>query len=1046
MVYIFFILLIAVIYRTNLAGDFFLTGWDNLHPEFDYKVNINRALFSAWQEYQGLGLPAGNAHAAELFKELISVPFSYIIPIQESRKVFFMVMLYLGPVGVYMLLKYVFFKHSTLVQKSALAVIGGLIYIFHIATIQIFYTPYEAFGAHYAFIPWMVFSVLLYLDKKTNSRLFFLFIVHIVGSMQFYIPTLFLVYAPTITVIIVVNLVSNQRPLNVIKHGIILLGIILIANLYWLLPFYNYTISNIGSQINSYLNLMYNDDIYFKNLHFGTLQNTIFIKGFLFDYIGTMNGKPDYLFALWRQHALMPFFSLWGIFLFGITVLGFTKSFFNKDRFAICVLFILFFGLLAIDTPPFNLINGMLRKNPLFHQVFRNPFTKFANMLLFFETLLFVFGLQYLLRLFEKGDRFSRNLIQLCALIFILCGSLLYLFPLWQGGLVYPTLRTAIPKEYFDLFSFFRNKPNERIANLPQTSNDGWYSYNWNYNGSGFLWYGIKQPILDRAFDVWNQENENYYWEISQALYSNNINAIQNVLEKYQIRWIVLDRNILTGSSPKSTYINKLEELFNKNTLLHLERNFGNISVYRVNLNIAQNGFVITSENLPIIQPPYDWNNIDTAFDEYGHYISYTNANMQDSGSDYIYYPFRSLFTGRNQSDLEFSIRDEKTYIAFTSFIPQVTKKPSYLSIPGLSQDDITAIGEEIDATDSSKLPSVYINKKIQNNPQAHTLLTYESRSEQRITVRIPKTDSIPNKKINPALNKDVLNAKTCNPFYDGLKTNEIISKNNAEVLRLTSQESSNCIVFEIPDLSHRYAYAVKINYKNISGKGLLVSLLNQTSKHMDMQQYLPSNGKQGTAWLIITPKDYYGLGYSLHFDNISLLSHEKTINDLGLIEIFPIPLTYLKSIKVITPGQNQSLDQIEPNKYSIFHPDPNIYWYQIQSTKSNNSQYLTLAQTFDKGWAAFEIPKNIKPSHLNAYLAPFYGKKISDHLKIDNWANGWQINNTAQNIVIIYIPQYFQFAGIVLLLLTLILLSLGTIKQRKHHIHNPKENNSLIV
>ena len=55
---------------------------------------------------------------------------------------------------------------------------------------------------------------------------------------------------------------------------------------------------------------------------------------------------------------------------------------------------------------------------------------------------------------------------------------------------------------------------NIKMLEKYETAWGGWNYYDWGYRGSGFLWYGIKQPILDRAFDVWDKSSEKYYEEI----------------------------------------------------------------------------------------------------------------------------------------------------------------------------------------------------------------------------------------------------------------------------------------------------------------------------------------------------------------------------------------------------------------------------------------------------------------------------------------------------------------------------------------------------
>src|SRR3989338_6712959 len=92
------ILLITVfIAFKNYTPNTFLTGWDNLHPEFNFKLNIERSLNAVWQEYQGLGLLGGMGHAADLPRQLFLWGASVFIPISFVRYFWTFLMLFIGP-------------------------------------------------------------------------------------------------------------------------------------------------------------------------------------------------------------------------------------------------------------------------------------------------------------------------------------------------------------------------------------------------------------------------------------------------------------------------------------------------------------------------------------------------------------------------------------------------------------------------------------------------------------------------------------------------------------------------------------------------------------------------------------------------------------------------------------------------------------------------------------------------------------------------------------------------------------------------------------
>src|SRR3990167_2856011 len=69
----------------NYSPNTSLTGWDNLHPEYNLQANLARVLFAPWQEYQGLGLLGGMGHGADLVRVLIISGFGVFLPVDLLR-------------------------------------------------------------------------------------------------------------------------------------------------------------------------------------------------------------------------------------------------------------------------------------------------------------------------------------------------------------------------------------------------------------------------------------------------------------------------------------------------------------------------------------------------------------------------------------------------------------------------------------------------------------------------------------------------------------------------------------------------------------------------------------------------------------------------------------------------------------------------------------------------------------------------------------------------------------------------------------------------
>ena len=63
------ILILAVsgfLFYQNYVPGTWLTGWDSTQPELNFKANLIRDLNAIWQEYRGVGVLDGMAHAANL--------------------------------------------------------------------------------------------------------------------------------------------------------------------------------------------------------------------------------------------------------------------------------------------------------------------------------------------------------------------------------------------------------------------------------------------------------------------------------------------------------------------------------------------------------------------------------------------------------------------------------------------------------------------------------------------------------------------------------------------------------------------------------------------------------------------------------------------------------------------------------------------------------------------------------------------------------------------------------------------------------------------
>lgn len=1004
--------LIAVILSIqNYTPGTILSGWDTIHPEFNFSEYFKR-IFNVWQQHQGLGAVASQAHASELPRLIIYYLFSFILPLNFLRYSFFFLCLIIGPLGVYFFVKEILLKDrkDNLTTKVS-AFVAGLYYLLNLATLQHFFVPLEMFALHFATIGWIfLFASKFLLTGKSNFLALFGLVI-IFSSAVAHTATLFYIFALMFILFLLTYSLTTFKKIH--KRVLLIIFFLFTLNLYWILPNLYY-LKNYGESVaTSKIHSEFSDRAFEVSKNFGNLRDTALLKNFLFDWgqYDEKNGKFVYLLSNWETHLKNPRVNLIGLILFFLSIVGMFFAIKQREKIAISLIpiFLISIIFIANDNIVFEKIYNFFEANfPLVKEGLRFPFTKFSILLAFTICSFLGFALSFLI---SKALNLAKNVhLQLgekfLATFFLLIFSLSIIYfalPAFSGNFIDYKMRTKIPQEYFDLYNFFNSQnENERIAPFPVHSFWGWVYYKWGYEGAGFNWFGIKQPLLDREFDRWSPYNENYYWEISLATYSDNSELFEKILEKYQITWLIIDPNVIDTSSAQSTYLDRIEALIASSDKFKLEGNFKDIKVYKFHNPTKVNDFVTLINNLPFISPKYDRNNFDQGFLNYGNYgVSQIKTNeLWD-----IYFPFRSLFTNYKQRDLEFEIEEDEKFIIFKKEIPSEYLNYTLYTPDIRDYENIQYFSNDLESTG-------YITPTISFNGRV-------------LVVRIPKIPSLYSNIINPA--KEQIEIKNCDSLRESRKTkvksivdSRIEEEAGREFLRLKSTLANNCGAhFSLPNMPHDLGFLISIESRNIKGKSLLFFLENSDIKKAEIETYLSGSNEWSKSYFIKPPLDKSNLGYLLNFQEWSF-NKEESINDLSTIEVNPIPFNYLTSIalqknSIIPQGENK-VEEIDAS-----HPGTGLYKIKLPSNKTfNSNDTLVLFQSFDRGWTLLE-------------LKGLSFKPLGTHVLINNWANGWVLDSkvTESTLYIIFIPQLLHTLGLVLLALGIFMLAVPRIGKR---------------
>jgi len=640
-----FILIILI----NFPFGKWFIGWDALSPELNFALNFKRALTAVWQENYGLGTMTGHGFAATLPHTAITWFFSLFVPTYAVRAVFTFFCLYLGGLGMLFLSTKILL--NTMAQKKRIVAIAphiGLLsalwYIGNLGTMQIFYVQLESFIAQFALLPWAFVLSIAYLQTGKKKWLLAYAGAIFIGSIQGFIPSLFVSFMLVMTLFLGGFVLKTKR----LKTVLFILIITLCINLYWLLPVFVHQTTQGKDFLRAYNNITTTDDFIAKNQKYGTIASVALLKSF---YLDTKD-STDFSFAPWIKHYDQPLIVLTAWSFFAISLLGVAwcgkrilKRNVETNDFG--VFFVLGFGvlfvLLATGAPVFAQITNILQVIlPTFKQAFRSTFTKFGVVFIFHFALFITIGLGVLFdQLLRKSKKPAMAMI---AFVAVLTALILITIPLFRGNLLYKKLALSVPHNYFDVMNFFNAKPAAgRIADFPQGCSEGWYGYNWGYFGSGFMWYGVKQPFLSRTFDVWSRNNENYFWQVSQVLKKRDYKGLDAIMEKYNVSWILYDPNFLHCRSSKAFYDQfELTKHLDSSPLYTLAGEYDSpdtrpirIYQYKGSTNTSYVGAIV---NAPNIGPRFTYT--DTVF----HDSDYLTRDKQAYET---YYPYANAFTKR---------------------------------------------------------------------------------------------------------------------------------------------------------------------------------------------------------------------------------------------------------------------------------------------------------------------------------------------------------------------------------------------------------------
>lgn len=1006
----FFLLgIIFYIAYINYIPGTYLTGWDNYQTDLNPSLGVARAFFSVWQEFQSFGLVAGMGHAADLVRAVIIWCMSLLLPQSILRYAFHILMLITGVMGMKQLLQSCNFH----VRNKFLPSLGALFYLLNFGSIQILFLPFESFTVMYGVLPWAVWVFLRIIDpthhiNKKDIVLFFL--INIAITPQGLSQQLFVVYLIVLGGLFMGQFLHARQAdkIPLIKKGVLLLSFILIINSFWLLP-QLYFLKTSGSVVTeAKANQLHTDNIFDQNYAHGDIWSFLTMQGFQYDLRHTYTGT--YLFNEWKDHFNNPFVMVIVIFIAIMPLIGLLQ---RRQKFfwSFVITYIIIGIALMMRTFPFEQISELLRLNNFINQVFRSPFTKIIIPHSLVSTYFFICGIITIQNILNKLIHKNNNLKQFVT-YFIYIFSIVFIFifslPAFQGQYFSPAMQVKIPDSYFNLIDYLNKQDKtKRIGFLPEYTFWGWYQNEWGYIGSGFLWYALQQPVVSRTFDVWSMESEKYFWEAKYAFESENFTLVENILEKYHMNYLILDHSITGYGSSRTPFQRyQIEKMLNKSNKITLIKNFDFISLYAYNNSNNTKNNISLVDTLPNSGPLAKTIQYDNLYELIGTYQTNNDAPWD------VYAPFIDLTTQKRLSDSHWIISEDQNNIFITSDVTELNKKKLsgdkkfHLIQPQKAK--IMSYYDEEKQTFIKKVIKTSI--KIENN---------------NLIVQFPKV-LVKKISLSSSMAGNYNNIGIAHSYNDRRKANNTLIIEGKKGAQPYIDYKNNFI-------DQKYGYFVRTINHQIIGRRPFIQITDNTKDQIILQDRLIKD----TQYYILYPKYMYGSGYKFTFFNYSYpaLPILNSINDLS---IYFYPFTLINNI-YITPFTDINDIKKTTYKNNFIAHKLNYYSYHIMnSSSSKDNKTIILWQSYHPGWKAYRVEKSSPLGSWFIHAFPFlFGQEIKNHFPINNWANGWEITppqsspsqggeeKGGYSIILIFWPQYLQYAGILMLILTIFIIPL---------------------
>ena len=544
---IILVLILIIVTVVSIKPGKYILSNDNYSPELNPPLSVSRYLQSpAWRGYRVLGF-ASDSEQADIFRSIGFSVLDLFLPSWSLSQIFSFFCLFVGTISMAYLSKCFVSDFLTKKHQGLIFFLSGIIYLTTLWTAWVFNFNMMPYISQYGFLPLLLLSTYLLLKKWNPKTLIFFLISLILFTSTCVISTLFFV---DVVLFVFFTIYFGILHKAKSKHVIASIGIFLISQIFWLIPFVHYTYTNSRGIIESYTNRAITANTIDLEAQMITAGNSARLYTRL---LGTVDDPSidSYIFPMSKDFQEYDVFKVIGLIPFILSVCGLVFILFKK-KWKLIPLWVLFFGTLFImknQNQPFGSVYLWLQENiPLFKQVFRWVSSKLGQVYLILLVLTSSVGYIYIVNFF--GSFFSKKWRKILVSISVIIISIIFLFYaeyLFKGQLFTSRAAVNLPDQYYLLKEEISKDTTSRIFYAPPANNGYFREYDWGFIGSQFLGYIIPNPIVDMSLSIGSDVGEKAVLELTNDFNSGNITELNSDLEKYNIKYILVDRSLVKG-------------------------------------------------------------------------------------------------------------------------------------------------------------------------------------------------------------------------------------------------------------------------------------------------------------------------------------------------------------------------------------------------------------------------------------------------------------------------------------------------------------------